>query len=118
MTPGEDGPEWQCCLLAEPGPWTIWRQSYNGKHTVSAGWREPLSMLDANGRYNRIWGHEFNLYAPEGGAVVYYNRWDNSWTNGYRLAALPPLDGFCAVDVFDIGGRGRIPGALFRRRYN
>ncbi|KAB8220806.1 SpvB-domain-containing protein [Aspergillus novoparasiticus] len=51
-------------------------------------------------------GTDYIYMPPEGGAVVYYNRWGNSWSDGYRVASLPPLDGLCTVDVFDISGRG------------
>ncbi|KAF7586480.1 hypothetical protein BBP40_008805 [Aspergillus hancockii] len=51
-------------------------------------------------------GTDFIYMPPQGGAWVYYNRWGNSWSGGYRLSPLPPLDGLCSADVLDIGGRG------------
>ncbi|PLB53297.1 SpvB-domain-containing protein, partial [Aspergillus steynii IBT 23096] len=51
-------------------------------------------------------GTDYIYLPPGGGAVVYYNQWGNGWSDGYRLESVPPLDGLCAVDVFDISGRG------------
>lgn len=43
---------------------------------------------------------------PEGGLRVYYNRSGNDWSDARTMPTFPLLDRFCAVDVFDIGGRG------------
>ncbi|KAE8384306.1 SpvB-domain-containing protein [Aspergillus alliaceus] len=51
-------------------------------------------------------GTDIIYLRPQGGAWVYYNRWGNSWSGGYCLSPLPPLDGLCSVDVLDVGGRG------------
>ncbi|KAL2822672.1 virulence plasmid 65kDa B protein-domain-containing protein [Aspergillus cavernicola] len=43
---------------------------------------------------------------PDGGVRVYYNCSGDYWSAASDSPAFPPLDRFCAVDVFDIGGRG------------
>ncbi|KAA8646767.1 hypothetical protein EYZ11_010776 [Aspergillus tanneri] len=51
-------------------------------------------------------GTDLIYMLPEGGALVFYSRWGNCWTDGHLLPSFPPLDSSCAVDVFDIRGNG------------
>lgn len=45
---------------------------------------------------------------PEGGVRIYYNQSGNGWSDAYKITAFPLLDHFCAMDAFDIGGRGTV----------
>ncbi|KAL7932808.1 hypothetical protein V8C35DRAFT_73008 [Trichoderma chlorosporum] len=42
----------------------------------------------------------------QGGAVVYYNRSGNNWSEGHVIPFFPSLSRVSAVDVLDLGGRG------------
>ncbi|KAE8309263.1 virulence plasmid 65kDa B protein-domain-containing protein [Aspergillus transmontanensis] len=43
---------------------------------------------------------------PDGGLKIFYNQSGNSWSDAFYLSTFPSIDRFCAVDIFDIGGRG------------
>ncbi|KAK5996113.1 Toxin subunit YenB-like protein [Cladobotryum mycophilum] len=61
-----------------------------------------LRMVDITGS-----GTADLIYLPqEGGLHVYYNQSGNTWSEAHVLPTFPRLDHFCAVGVFDVGGRG------------
>lgn len=43
---------------------------------------------------------------PKGGAIVYYNRCGNDWSEGNPVPCFPSLDQVSAVDVLDLAGQG------------
>ncbi|KAF5137043.1 Mono(ADP-ribosyl)transferase SpvB [Metarhizium anisopliae] len=61
--------------------------------------RVRLADITGSGTTDLLYVH------PEGGAVVYYNRWGNDWSDGGVIPGFHLLDRASAVDILDLGGQ-------------